>query len=396
MSCKRPALSRSSLQIERLPVKLASDERLVITRPFFVGGESRIRAVIDRILSLGQEDAERILAHVLTGFRHRHERIEDVFEEHCQMALDVAQRRDGFTKAQRLLVGSYFTMEYSVASTAMFNPSMVPHPDQSGVPVGAKRFIMSLRATGEGHISSIVFRTGMIHADRTIHVDVPGPFSRRATLSPDAQYEKALFQRKLNDMAINKAAVQDVLNRLPDHFTFGELDHAIDAARACDREMFQFEETADGMRWLARENYQLEMPKDADISEIVIFPQSENESRGIEDLRLVPFVDDDGSLTYFGTYSAYNGYCSLPQLMVTADFHRIGIHTLNGECAQGKGMALFPRRIDGHYAMCSRIDGENLYIMYSDFVQFWETAKLLQTPKHPWEFTQVGNCGSPL
>ena len=122
------------------------------------------------------------------------------------------------------------------------------------------------------------------------------------------------------------------------------------------------------------------MPEEADISEVVIFPQSENESRGIEDLRLVPFIEDDGSVTYFGTYSACNGYRVLPQLIETRDFHCLGIHTLNGQCAQNKGMALFPRRINGHYAMCSRIDGENLYIMYSDIVQFWETAELLQKP----------------
>jgi predicted GH43/DUF377 family glycosyl hydrolase len=156
------------------------------------------------------------------------------------------------------------------------------------------------------------------------------------------------------------------------------------------------EETTDGIRWLARENYQLRLPDDAHISEVVIFPQSDNESRGIEDVRMVRFEDDDGSVTYYGTYSAFNGYRVLPQLMETSDLLHIQIHTMNGACVENKGMALFPRRIDGHYVMCSRIDGENLYIMYSDIVEFWETAELLETPKHPWEFVQMGNCGAPL
>ena len=160
--------------------------------------------------------------------------------------------------------------------------------------------------------------------------------------------------------------------------------------------MLWLAETAESMHWLARENYQLSLPDDADISEIVIFPQSENESMGIEDLRLVPFIDDDGSVTYYGTYTAYNGYRVLPQLMETTDFHTFRMHTLNGACVQNKGMAMFPRRINGHYCMCSRIDGENLYIMYSDIAAFWETAELLKAPQHPWEFMQIGNCGSPL
>jgi predicted GH43/DUF377 family glycosyl hydrolase len=287
-------------------------------------------------------------------------------------------------------------MEYSIASAALFNPSIVEHPNQDHVREGGKRFMMSLRATGEGHISSIVFRTGVIQPDNSVTFDAPGPFHRRARQSPDQVYLKHLFRRKLHEMAINREAADAVVGRLPDQFTFAELEHAIEHVRANEGQILQLEETTEGIRWLARENYQLRLPDDADISEVVIFPQSDNESRGIEDLRMVRFEDDDGSVTYYGTYSAYNGYRVLPQLMETSDLLRIRIHTMNGACVQNKGMALFPRRIDGHYVMCSRIDGENLYIMYSDIAQFWETAELLQTPKHPWEFVQMGNCGAPL
>jgi predicted GH43/DUF377 family glycosyl hydrolase len=187
-----------------------------------------------------------------------------------------------------------------------------------------------------------------------------------------------------------------VLQRLPDYFTLAQLEHAVAEAHDQQPEMFQLEETTEGMLWLARSNYHFEMPQDADASEIVIFPQSENESMGIEDLRMVRFEDDDGTITYYGTYTAHNGYRTLPQILETDDFRHVKVHTLNGARAQNKGMALFPRRICGHYVMCSRIDGENLFIMFSDYVHFWESAVLLQQPKYPWEYVQIGNCGSPL
>jgi predicted GH43/DUF377 family glycosyl hydrolase len=287
-------------------------------------------------------------------------------------------------------------MEYAIATAALFNPSIVPHPNQHGVPDGGVRFLMSLRATGEGHVSSIVFRTGIIQADQSIVCDPPRPHLRRVRLSPDQLYSKPLFRRKLREIAIDQQAVDLVMGGVQDRFTLIELERAIADARQAKPELMRLEETLEGIRWLARENYQLRLPDDAHISQMVIFPQSDNENRGIEDLRMVRFVDDDGAVSYFGTYTAYNGYRALPQLMETSDLHHVYVYTLNGTCAQNKGMALFPRRINGHYAMCSRIDGVNLYIMYSDIPQFWETAQLLRVPKHPWEFMQIGNCGSPI
>ncbi len=392
-------VTRSSLPVHRLPIRFVGDDRWVITRPFLPGGETRIRNLFQRVSRLSDAEVKEIFYRVVEDFRHRHADIEEVFSRNFEAALismGDAGEGNGLSSERRLLIGSYFSMEYSVASAALFNPSILPHPDQTDVSSGSMRFVMSLRATGEGHISSIVFRTGLIHQDHTIDVDPPGRISQGAQLSPDRLYIKQLFRRKLNDIAINEMAVNLVMSRLPERFTMVELEHAIHAARNAKPTELQTEETTESMLWLARENYQLKLPADADISEVVIFPRSENESRGIEDLRLVPFIDDDGSTSIYGTYTAFNGYRVLPQLMQTTDFRSVGIHTLNGACAQNKGMALFPRRVNGHYCMCSRIDGENLYIMYSDIIQFWETAELLQAPKHPWEFTQVGNCGSPL
>ncbi len=384
------------LAVERLPVRFVGDERWVISLPFNPGGETRVRHVLRRVRCLSNDEAQAVLGDVLRRFEHRHRDIEEILEENCDQVLSTVGDSDPLSRSHRLLLGSYFTMEYSIASAALFNPSIVIHPDQSEVPPGGKRFIMSLRATGEGHVSSIVFRTGIIHPDHAITVDPPGDVSHRAKLSPDRVYDRSLFWRKLHDMAIRRGAVDFVMHRLPEQFTMGQLEHAIDSARSDDPALVQNGGTVEGMLWLAQENYQLQMPDGAAISEIVIFPQSENESMGLEDLRLVAFEEDDGSTKYYGTYTAFNGSRILPQLMEAVDFRRISVHTINGACAQNKGMALFPRRVNGHYCMCSRIDGENLYIMYSDMLQFWETAELLRTPKHPWEFMQMGNCGSPI
>ena len=393
---KHPSSSHVPLEIQRMPIRLVSDDRRVITRPFLPEDEARICRVVERVNQLSEREVNRLLSEVSGDFGSRHRDIESVFEEQYEAAIAHTGRPGTISANRRLLIGAYFTMEYSIQSAALFNPSIVPHPNQSGIPDGAVRILMSLRATGEGHISSVVFFSGVIKADHTICFDPPGQSFRRSRLSPDKLYEKGLFQRKLHDIGLDPRAVEVVMDRLPDHFAYGQLEHAIAEAHEADSSVFQGEDVTEGIRWLARSNYQLELPRDAHASEIVIFPQSDNESRGIEDLRMVRFVDDDGSVTYFGTYTAYNGYRTLPQLMETTDLVHINVHTLNGARAQNKGMALFPKRIGGHYVMCSRIDGENLYIMYSDMVHFWETAELLQTPQHPWEFIQIGNCGSPL
>lgn len=337
-----------------------------------------------------------MLAEVFERFQHRHEDLTRTFEEHYETAATMLGVGNGISRARKLLIGSYLTMEYSIESVALFNPSITPHFDQSGVPDGAVRFIMSLRATGEGHISSIVFRTGTLASEEQIHLDPPAQFSERARLSPDRFYLKSVFQRKLHEMGVDPTIAGVLLERVPERFTVAELDmvtseiciqHPDDQAWRLVRER---------MMWLARSNYRLELPLDADVSEVVIYPQSSVEKQGIEDCRLVRFVDDDGRATYYGTYTAWDGVTVLPMLFETDDFRSIQIHTLNGSCAKNKGMALFPRRIHGHYAMCSRIDGQNLYIMYSDYVHFWESAEWLAGPRYPWELALIGNCGSPI
>lgn len=384
------------MEVYRLPVQFASDVRQVITRLFDPGGEARARSVVERVGRLSDAEVAAMLDGVRRDFHHRHEGLDATFEENYGEMAALAGLSNGLPRERRLLVGAYFTMEYSIASAALFNPSIVKHRNQWNLPEGAVRFILSFRATGEGHVSCVVFRTGVITADHRVLVDPPAQFLHRVRTSPDWRYDKPLFRRKLRDIIADESAINWVLDRLPDQFTMVELERAIVAARTADPPAVPSEETCEGILWLARSNYELQLSKDADASEVVIFPSSANESRGIEDLRMVRFVEDDGEVTFYGTYTASDGNCILPQLMETREFLRIGVHTLNGACARNKGMALFPRRIGGHYVMCSRIDGENLYLSYSDIVHFWESAELLQTPRLPWEFVQIGNCGSPL
>ncbi len=319
------------MKVRRLPVRFTSDIRRVITRFFDPGGEPRIRSVIDRVARLGDGNVNRLLDEVFLKFRTRHRNIASVFQENYNTAASMIGLSDGFSRNRKLLTGAYFTAEYSIESAALFNPSIVPHLNQENLPAGAVRFIMSLRATGEGHVSSVVFRTGVIYSDNRIQMDPPARLTRPIRVVPDHHYEKALFRRKLKDVGVYKGAVDLVLDRLGASFTLTQLEHAITEARAAAPEKLQLEETLQGIRWLAQSNYQLELAKEAEASEVVIFPQTSNESHGIEDLRMVRFVDDDGTVTYYGTCTAFDGYRVLPQLIETRDFIRIGVHTVNGD-----------------------------------------------------------------
>ena len=386
----------SPINVHRRPEKFSSDDKRVIARFFQVGGEQRIHNVLQRVGGLTDAEVQRLLDQVLADFAPRHRNIELAFRRHFDKIKHHVADVASMSEARRLLLGSYFTMEYSIESAALFNPSIVPHPDQSGLEPGQLRFIMSLRATGEGHVSSIVFRTGVVEADGGIHFAPLSKYAAKMEVNPDRRFEKKLFFLKLTEMAAYSDAARVVLDELPDWFTYDQLDHKIAEVKRRPDSPRPFTETAENMLWLASSNYRLRVPEDADPSEIVIFPTSANESRGIEDVRLTHFTDDDGTATYFGTYTAYNGFRILPQLFETSDFHNIEIHTLNGRYVQNKGMALFPRKIGGLYYMISRLDGENMFVMKSDNVHFWNDCQKLATPMYAWEFVQIGNCGPPI
>jgi predicted GH43/DUF377 family glycosyl hydrolase len=388
-------MKAAPLKVDRLPQRLVSDDARVIARVFHPGNPERIRAVIRRVMALPESQVETLLAGVLTDFAARHRDIESIFAEHYE-TIRPHVRDNGISRRRLLLMGAYFTMEYAIESAALFNPSIVRSPVQNGLPPGTTRFLMSLRATGEGHISSIVFRSGVIDRDNQIHLDKLSRYTQRLKVVGDRLYDNHTYRLKLIEMGSHNELAKATLARLSDQFIYSDLEGAIGEVRDSIDKPGDMEQTATSMLWLARSNYHLEVPPNVDASEIVIFPSSENESRGIEDVRLVRFVEDDGSACYYGTYTAYNGLCVLPQLIETTDFHTVQVHTLNGRHVQNKGLALFPRRVNGWYTMVSRLDGENLYLMKSDNIRFWNDAKLMQAPRFPWEFVQIGNCGSPL
>jgi predicted GH43/DUF377 family glycosyl hydrolase len=369
----------------------------VITRPYIPASEERICNIINRVLGLNEDHAGAILEAILHDFSHRHRYFRETLERNFEKVAEHVPTASSLPEERRLLIGAYFTAEYSVEAAALFNPSMVPMPRQETDPEGACRFIMSFRATGEGHISSIEFRGGYIDTSNDIYFDPISNYVRRPRIHTESSYDRGLFRLKLHDIGANSKVVHWLLRELPDDFTFNDLRREIDNPH--NGKGFWEQDKADTIEmalWLAQSNYEILFRPEHHISERVIFPVSESETRGIEDARFVRFVDDDGSVIYYATYTAYNGERILPQLIETSDFLSFKMSTLNGKQAQGKGMALFPRKIRGKYVMLSRQDGENNAIMFSDNLHFWQEARNLQTPEFPYEFVQMGNSGSPI
>lgn len=384
-------------QIERNNEILLGDTSRVITRLHLPQEIHRIPKIIQRVLDLPESIAENLLKKIELHFSERHKDLRNVFRCHFDKVSNFIPQDIMLSETQKALIGAYFTMEYSIESAALFNPSIVRHPDQSHLDKGSLRFIMSLRAIGEGHVSSIVFRSGILDENNTFFFDPVSDYVETPEVHLNPVYDHHLFQLKLNEMEACNEITAHILDQLPEDFTYNELKEKITALDS--NPIFSEErqnETFEIMYWLANSNYEINFRPDNQISERVIFPVSKNESKGIEDARFVQFFDDNGEITYYATYTAYNSFKILPQLIETNDFTKFKIITLNGKAVQNKGMALFPRKIEGCYVMLSRQDGENNHIMFSDNIHFWQESKIIQEPTRPWEFIQIGNCGSPL
>jgi len=385
------------IRVERKPNRIIGDTSRVITRPHLPDDPHRIYRIIGRIMDLPDGSAKDLITKILKDFSSRHEDIHHIFARHLDRVKDFLPEGVLLNDVQKALIGAYFTKEYAIESAALFNPSIVLHPDQSHLEKNCLRFVMSLRATGEGHVCSIVFRSGILNRHNTFCFDPVSDFVETPDLKKDPAYNRTIFRLKLNEMMTGNEISAYVLDRLPEEFTSRELIEQIDLLKttplfpqAKQKTTFSF------ITWLADSNYEMSFHPDHRISERVIFPVSKNESRGIEDARFVQFFDDNKEVTYYATYTAYNGKTILPQLIETKDFIHFKILTLNGKAVQNKGMALFPRKINGQYVMLSRQDGENNHIMFSDNLHFWQTSQIIQEPEQPWEFVQIGNCGSPL
>ena len=317
-------------QIHKIHIKLYADPKRVITLPSLYPGLDRIKRIYQRIADLSNEEADSLMQEINSQFGHRHKNIESIYLDNYNFFKEHYVSSPELSGIKKLLLGASLTKEYSIQSAALFNPSMVPHPDQSGLKNGQKRFVISLRSVGEGHISSIEFRSGIV--------------DEKGNLSLDEISEYSLTGEVFDTEALN---------------------------------------------------YKLRFPKDSLLSERVLFPQTEPEKLGMEDVRLVLF-DDGGEQTYYGTYTAYDGKKITSQLFETKDFLNFQIHSLTGKAVVDKGMAVFPQKIDGKYAIISRQGGENISIMFSEDLFHWEEEQLLMEPKYPFEISQIGNCGSPI
>jgi predicted GH43/DUF377 family glycosyl hydrolase len=318
------------IAIKRTHLRLKADPTKVILKFLNFGSAARFQPVVDAVLALDEKTAEAQLQGIWAEFEHRHFDLRGEFLKNYQR---VAQYATGVvSEGKKLLIGAYFTHEYSIQASALFNPSIVPHPDQSWLPAGALRFVLSLRATGEGHISSIAFLTGVLSENGEIVPDPSSPKLTTGQFSP-------------------KAGLGDA--------------------------------------------YDLHFPDDSPLDSRVLFPQSANESNGMEDARFVLF-EEGGKRRYLATYTAYNGRAIFPQLIETEDFKHFEIRPLQGAAASDKGMAIFPEKINGRYAMIGRQGGRSLSIMYSDDLLRWDEYRPLQHPQRNWELLQMGNCGSPI
>jgi predicted GH43/DUF377 family glycosyl hydrolase len=337
----KPSSPVSPLHI--FETRLHADPSRVVLRPFHLGWQAqkatsgRAMRLVEDIAGLSEARARTEYARVLADFRERHWQTEQLFEQRyaeVDQALNLSVR--DFSAVRRKLIGAYFCHEYSYAAAALMNPSIVPHPDQSGLAGGGCRFIMTLRAVGEGHISSIVFREGIAHSD--------GSFS----LWPQSAFATSV---ELDDASLSDAQRGVTVHRDPE----------------------------------------------SSLSNTVIFPITEQQRNGLEDLRLVRFDHGGGEYEWIGTYTAYSGSTIRSELLRTRDFRRFLLEPIEGRAGRNKGMALFPEKIGGKYAMVGRQDGKNLFLLYSNRIDRWDNeGALLMEPKYPWEFIQIGNCGSPI
>ncbi len=384
--------------VTRTDVVLKADPARVLARLFVPGhelshdGRSRASGVLSRILALPEEEVGATVQAVCDRYLGRHRDLPSVLLSHYEQIVhripDDAQLSDD----RRTLIGAWFTHEFAVEAAALFNPSAVEHPDQTGLAPGWCRFVLSLRAVGEGHLSSVEFRSGVVGPAGELRVDDPGPhIESGATMS--TSYDRALFASALVGEDIDPETAAFVVARLPARFHGRELDKAV---ATLERERLTRPtavRTGELARRIAACSYEVEFPVESALAERVLWPRSPSESRGIEDARFV-HVEDDA--VYRATYTAFDGVSIAPQLIETTDFRRFRLGRLAGPAARNKGMALFPRRIGGRYFALSRWDRENNAVATSHDGVWWEDPRTLQVPSRPWELLQLGNCGSPV
>ncbi|MEO6167988.1 MAG: glycosidase, partial [Chitinophagales bacterium] len=378
------------MNITKNSVRLYASAKAVITQFLHLPGSDRVSHVVKRVKGLSEEEVDNLMEKAMKDFSRRHRNVERIFSNHfCRIEDQYGSSLAHLSSKKKLLLGAFFTKEYSIQAAALFNPSIVPHPDQRNLNAGELRLILSLRATGEGHISSIVFQTGVVDDKANIRLDDPSLYYSSLQKNSKAKYSREF---------IGKCAASfpgfdnSVLNILPDLFTAEEALHLLKTAWPPDS---SFRHSVNIIAKVVDTNYELESSSHLPINEKVIFPNAKGESMGMEDVRFVKFMDG-AETCYYGTYTAYNGQRIQTQMIATKDFDVFNINTLYGTAISDKGMALFPEKINGKYAMITRQGGEMMNIMFSGDLYRWDDYELLMEPQFPWELVQLGNCGSPI
>ncbi|SDT42454.1 Predicted glycosyl hydrolase, GH43/DUF377 family [Friedmanniella luteola] len=382
----------------RSPLVLRPDPARVIARPFLPGeelladGRARVDAVVDRVQAMADADVTATLVATRAAFGDRHDDLDGVFAAHFAAVADRAGT--GVLPPERAaLIGAYFTQEYALEAAALFNPSMVVHPDQAGLAPGELRFLMTVRSVGEGHVSSIQFRSGVLGSGPAdLRVDDPGrprtPAHRSATLSRDVLLA-AVADRTGNP-------VDELARVLPPHVDGDNLEQVLEAVRRDYLDRVRGAVVAEQVRWVFRCDYGLDVDPGVPATDTALFPVAPDELRGVEDARLTRLVEDDGSVAFHATYTAYDGTAIASHLVSTTDFRRLDVRQLLGPASRSKGMALFPRRLDGDYAALVRWDRESIGVARSRDLRWWDPAVIVQQPAEPWELIQLGNCGPPI
>jgi predicted GH43/DUF377 family glycosyl hydrolase len=387
--------------VTRSPQRLEANPSRVITRLFVPGQEgfeyqeSRAGAVLARILALDEGQVRSSLDDLVIRFNGRHRDLAGTFRRHARELADRLDPDLELSEARKLLLGATFTSEYAIEGAALCNPSIVAHPDQAGTVAGSLRFVMSVRGIGEGHRSSIGFRTGVVDAAGGVTIDDPASFATVGAAEP-ALVDAAVFRSELTRVDDAGEAADYVLDGLGERFTQAALEQRFVRLQTSLSTRRHAKETISLLRSIAERTYAVEFSDHTALSERVLWPSMGAEQAGMEDARFVRFTDDDGSITFYATYTAYSGSHISQQLLETRDFLSFTSTPIVGRAAANKGLALFPRRIRGRFAAMSRSDRESNTVAYSDHLSVWTSALACQVPTQAWEVLQLGNCGSPI
>ncbi len=399
----------SPIPHRRTATVLRADPRRVVAQLFLPGqevsvpGVSRAGGVVTRCLEMDDDEAQAVLATVTSSYRPRHRDFEAMLDRHFQAVAHRVDNAHRLSPAQRRLIGAYFTMEYSLEAAALFNPSVVRHPVQSADP-GELRFVMSARAVGEGHVSSIVFRTGTLTVGAgqagpqtaDVVMDEPSRHVSAGTSAGAPVIDREFLRREAAIAGAEPESLAFVIGALPAQFSPEALDRVLIELHDQVLTRVHADQTAALVRAAVSGHYRVWFDAQSAISERALMPTAAVESHGMEDARFVRFTHDDGQATYLATYTAYDGNQICSRRLQTDDFQTFWASPFTGRAATNKGMALFPRRVGGRYLALSRWDRENNAIAVSDDGFDWDTTYQLQAPQRPWELIQLGNCGSPI